>query len=403
MDLEIVPLELKLKAFAKVRFFFFTVTVFEACIWRYKSPTYKTNLFNKPYDKKDPNPPRISSAASNPRERRSSPGGCEVKQLEGRDVTDTAFLLEVSAKSDVSDIKLSYAIGTHRSGNNVQDWTGMTGNSLTAPVKLKKEHYGIPLFFTIKAKNSQGTEAITECSLKTYDNTVPDGRIDESYPYTSHPHKISGNVVVFEDSTLMDTHYEAVGITNGEQGSDVVPWKTLILKTTSERKTSNANSPLRFFTIGKEGKLTAEKISSSKTDNEENCARMCLNFGKKCVAFDYEHHSETCDLKANVEGPKAELRISGTYKNFERLGVGYSSYIEHNLDLKHGVIYFLNAEIRNTLGYKGYVSSHGTMVDFTPPEPGPIGNASVDVITFDGCKAAITQRCIEITHVPNHR
>jgi hypothetical protein len=51
---------------------------------------------------------------------------------------------------------------------------------------------------------------------------VPDGRIDESYPYTSHPHKISGNVVVFEDSTLMDTHYEAVGITNGEQGSDVV-------------------------------------------------------------------------------------------------------------------------------------------------------------------------------------
>jgi hypothetical protein len=93
----------------------------------------------------------------------------------------------------------------------------MTGNSLTAPVKLKKEHYGIPRFFTIKAKNSQGTEAITECSLKTYDNTVPDGRIDESYPYTSHPHKISGNVVVFEDSTLMDTHYEAVGITNGEQ------------------------------------------------------------------------------------------------------------------------------------------------------------------------------------------
>jgi hypothetical protein len=105
-----------------------------------------------PYDKKDPNPPQISSAASNPRERSSSPGGCEVKQLEGRDITDTAFLLEVSAKSDVSDIKLSYAIGTHRSGNNVQDWTGMTGNSLTAPVKLKKEHYGIPLFFTIKAK-----------------------------------------------------------------------------------------------------------------------------------------------------------------------------------------------------------------------------------------------------------
>jgi hypothetical protein len=78
-----------------------------------------------------------------------------------------SFNSKVSAKSDVSDIKLSYAIGTHRSGNNVQDWTGMTGNSLTAPVKLKKEHYGIPLFFTIKAKNSQGTEAITECSLKT--------------------------------------------------------------------------------------------------------------------------------------------------------------------------------------------------------------------------------------------
>ncbi|CAC5398107.1 unnamed protein product [Mytilus coruscus] len=240
LDLEIVPLELKLKAFAKLRLIFVTVTVFDACIWKYKLPTYKINIFNKPYEKRDPNPPRISAAATNPRQRRSSPGGCEVKQLEGHDITDTAFLLEVSAKSDVSEITLSYAIGTHRSGTNVQDWTGMTGNSLTAPVKLDEEHYGIPLYWTVKAKNSQGDSSITECNLKTFDNTVPDGRIDESYPYTSHTKKISGNVVVFDDSELVDTHSEAVGFTKSQEGSGSevlplrnaanIPWKSTMTK-----------------------------------------------------------------------------------------------------------------------------------------------------------------------------
>ncbi|XP_063447918.1 uncharacterized protein LOC134727466 [Mytilus trossulus] len=405
LDLEIVPLELKLQALAKLRLLFVTVTVFDACIWKYKLPTYKINIFNKPYEKRDPNPPRISSAATNPRQRRSSPGGCEVKQLEGRDITDTAFLLEVSAKSDVSDITLSYAIGTHRSGTNVQDWTGMTGNTLTAPVQLHKEHYGIPLYWTVKAKNSQGDSSITECNLQTFDNTLPDGRIDESYPYTSHTNKISGNVVVFDDSELVDTHLEAVGFTKsqGGSGSEVIPWQPLILKSSTERNISKANSPLKFFTIGKEGKLTAEKISSSKTDHVEECAQKCVNFGRKCVAFDYEHHSETCDLHATVEGPNAEIHISGTYKNYERLGVGYSSFIEHNLDLQHGMVYILNAGIINKLGYKGYVSSGGTMVDHTPPEPGPVGRATFDQTKFDGCKAAITQRCIDQTTLPNHR
>ncbi|VDI44467.1 Hypothetical predicted protein, partial [Mytilus galloprovincialis] len=405
LDLEIVPLELKLKAFAKLRLLFVTVTVFDACIWKYKLPTYKINIFNKPYEKRDPHPPRISSAATNPRQRRSSPGGCEVKQLEGRDITDTAFLLEVSAKSDVSDITLYYSIGTHRSGTNVQDWTGMTGNSLTAPVQLHKEHYGIPLYWTVKAKNSQGDSSITECNLQTFDNTLPDGRIDESYPYTSHTKKISGNVVVFDDSELVDTHSEAVGFTKsqGGSGSEVIPWQPLILKSTTERNVSNANSPLKFFTIGKEGKLTAEKISSSKADHVEECAQKCVNFGRKCVAFDYEHHSETCELHATVEGPNAELHISGTYKNYERLGVGYSSFIDHNLDLQHGMVYILNAEITNTLGYKGYVSSGGTMIDHTPPEPGPVGMTTFDQTKFDGCKAAITQRCIDQTSLPNHR
>ncbi|CAG2189848.1 unnamed protein product [Mytilus edulis] len=280
--------------------------------------------FNKfPIKIGDPNKPRISSAATNPRQRMSSPGGCEVKQLEGRDITDTAFLLEVSAKSDVSDITLSYAIGTHRSGTNVQDWTGMTETPLTAPVQLHKEHYGIPLYWTVKAKNSQGDSSITECNLQTFDNTLPDGRIDESYPYTCHTKKISGNVVVFDDSELVDTHLEAVGFTKSQGGS-----------------------------------------------------------GKCC--FDYEHHSETCDLHATVEGPNAELHISGTYKNYERLGVGYSSFIQHNLDLQHGMVYILNAGITNKLEYKGYVSSGGTMVDHTPPEPGPVGKATFDQTKFDG-------------------
>ena len=45
------------------------------------------------------------------------------------------------------------------------------------------------------------------------------------------------------------------------------------------------------------------------------------------------------------------------------------------------------------------------VVDFTPPSPGPIGDAEKDVMRHDDCYAAITQaeRCVDVTPSDNHR
>ncbi|KAK3083736.1 hypothetical protein FSP39_002337 [Pinctada imbricata] len=107
-----------------------------------------------------------------------------------------------------------------------------------------------------------------------------------------------------------------------------------------------------------------------------------------------------------VKGPKTKLRISGTYKNYERLGIGQTSYIEYNhLNLTHGTNYYMNAEIGNVLGYKAYLTSYGTMVDFTPPKTGPLGEGYTEEMRADKCSASILQkdRCIDVTWQMNHR
>jgi hypothetical protein len=47
----------------------------------------------------------------------------------------------------------------------------------------------------------------------------------------------------------------------------------------------------------------------------------------------------------------------------------------------------------------------GIVVDFTPPEPGPIGKAHVDILKHDGCDASFNhvERCVDVTPNPNHR
>ncbi|XP_062567667.1 uncharacterized protein LOC134229900 [Saccostrea cucullata] len=397
LDLVLVPLELRLKAFAKIRLF--SITVFDACIWRYKMNTIKKNLITKEHNKKDDSPPNISHVSQNSRRKRSGEGGCDITQFKNRDPTDPAFLLEVSADDEVSDVTLTYAIGTHRGGSNVVNWTGMKGSSLTAPVTLPN---GIPLYWTVKAQNSNGGTAVVECSLNTYDNTIPDGRIEASYPFTSHPNLLSGTVIVFDDSKLIETHSHSVGFSHGELGNEVVDWDLLLLQSTHKREGSN-DRHLQYFTVPREGKLTSMFMRRTKVNSADECAENCLNYGDKCISFDFEFHTETCDLQSVIEGPNAELRISGTYKNYERLGLGYDAFVSYNISLQHGVIYFINADVTNDLGYKAFITSRGTMVDYTPPEPVNVGNATKDYVKADACNAAITQRCVDVTTNPNHR
>ena len=42
-------------------------------------------------------------------------------------------------------------------------------------------------------------------------------------------------------------------------------------------------------------------------------------------------------------------------------------------------------------------------MDLTPPYPGFVANASVDILVADRCNAAKSQRCLNPTIEPNHR
>ena len=69
------------------------------------------------------------------------------------------------------------------------------------------------------------------------------------------------------------------------------------------------------------------------------------------MSFDYEYQTENCELQSVIEGPGVHLRISGSYRNFERLGSGHSAWFEYdNLPLIHGEVYYINARIVNNMG-----------------------------------------------------
>ena len=104
-------------------------------------------------------------------------------------------------------------------------------------------------------------------------------------------------------------------------------------------------------------------------------------------------------------GASATRRPDGHYQTYERLGKSYTAVLRYeNLPLRHGTRYYVNADVENVLGYRATLTSQGTMVDMTPPEPGPVGQVVSDNLTADGCNASIIQRCEEhVTNSLNHR
>ncbi|XP_071094116.1 uncharacterized protein [Haliotis cracherodii] len=400
MDMEMVPLALTLEAYAKLRLIIVTVTVYRGNIWHYSTPTIKKNIFTTPNKGSDSSPPTFSKNSVGTRSKRSAAsGGCEVKQIKGRSPSDTAFILKATSDDDVSEVKMHYGIGTISGGTDVADWTEMAGNTLTMPMKLP---FGVPLYWTLKASNSEGGEAKTQCMLQTYDNTPSDGRVDEDFRISSNPFELGGTVVVIDDSIVDPQQEIALGFSSGSQGNEVIPWEPISLERTTMR--SGEPTELKYFSLSKTGSLTAEPLKSVKTRFDHECAKQCIDFGQNCVSFDFEYNTQVCDLHSVGEGPSAALRQNGNYKSFERLGVGQKHYkLFKNLNLTHKETYFMNTHVTNELGYESHLSSHGTLLDLTPPSPGPVGNTTKDETTFDGCSASILQRCKDLSKLPNHR
>lgn len=398
--MDIVPLELRLSVVVYLRLLFWEKKVFDRNIWSFKLCPYHAKLYQ--YTKKNGEPTIVkgkeisfSKYTIKHVRKRSLTDGCSVYQVPGRDSTDPAFILSTELASSLGELSLTYAIGSTPGATDVHTWSKLTKPGLLAPLKLLN---GIPLYWSVKGTTTNGQSLTTQCTLQTYDNTIPDGRIDAWYPYTSHPHKIGGTIVAFDDSSLKVAHVYAIGLTQGYKGNQVINWSHFNF--TIARKEAESNGS---FGNGKTGKLTAEPLKSLKKIEYNKCAQNCIDFGTICISFDYEFHSETCDLHSVIEGPQAHLRASGTYKHYERMDLGNTHLLEHSLDLLHGVRYFINAEITNVLMFRSLLSSEGTIVDFTPPEPNFIGNATQDRLAADRCRASKIQRCVDVTWRNNHR
>ena len=96
----------------------------------------------------------------------------------GNKVILSCIVTQFLAVDEDSDLRLWYAIGTYHGGTNVLRWTEIRGAALVSPAALP---CSVPLYFMVKARNSQGLETIAHCSIPTYDCTFPDGRVDGLY------------------------------------------------------------------------------------------------------------------------------------------------------------------------------------------------------------------------------
>ncbi|GAB1602264.1 uncharacterized protein LOC115224694 [Argonauta hians] len=403
MDVVLIPLRLQLQAYAELFLLFTTVTVYKGNLWSYQMQAIRKNIFTVTNKKATGSKPAITAPTSASRNKRSGAsngeGGCLVQQIAHRNPHNPAFQLEVFARNDFSPVKTFYAIGDHPGGNNVADWTEMSEYSVFIPVMLPG---GIPLHWTVKVNNSEGLESLTSCTLETYDSTVPDGRFDPSYPFTSRKDTLKGTVIIMDDSPIVEKGHVAIGYGPGTLGSQVMSWKGLNLTKTHERP--NDGTILKFFTVPQIGKLTKPSFKSIITKDSQECAQRCIKTGRKCLSFDYETATSICDMNDVIEGGGVERHRSGSYNHYERLGTTYMTFVDFNPSaLHHGTPYYINVDIENKLGYTNTLPSAPIIPDFTPPEPGPVGNVSQDVTVPAGCRAAINQRCVDVIDTPNHR
>ncbi|XP_066289761.1 uncharacterized protein [Branchiostoma lanceolatum] len=331
---------------------------------------------------------------------------CDVEQLPGRDVVEPAFQLAVAAEDDVSQVKLTYDVGTYRGGSDV-----VKGEDLGGPsnIIVRSMKGGVPLYFTVIAKNSGGGDAKVTCELPTYDVTLPGGRVTPDFLTTSHPNILRASAVAHDDSEIIQK-LAAVGYGRKVYGDQIVTWHDVITTTHTAITGGDATTALERFTGPRLGKVISTPVETSRVDIPEQCASECLKRPpSKCLSFNYDYGDGDCELLEEIEGHGVEMHEVGHFYNFERLGVGHAVEFRHeDLKLRHNELIYFNLFLNNTLGYVNILTSPGVLTDFTPPSPGPLENVIMDVLMTEDCGDFVLDhweqfRCGEQTPLPNHR
>ena len=229
--------------------------------------------------------------------------------------------------------------------------------------------------------------------------------MDMNYVMTSRHDRLSATLVVTDDSEMYYEQYVAVGVGHDKFGTQLFNWTLFSFSDVNPTNPAESGA-LRHYTPAVQGRLsTKEYERHSNVIADSKCAELCES-SSKCNSFDFDYGTYTCLLHFEIIGITSKLALEGAYHHFEKLRAQQTaSFSYENLTLLHGEVYFVNAEVTNVLGFKSYIVSPAIKVDFTPPEPGLIINASLDILRHDGCSAAIThaERCEEVTSLNNHR
>eukprot|EP00058_Branchiostoma_floridae_P000530 XP_002586018.1 hypothetical protein BRAFLDRAFT_110184 [Branchiostoma floridae] len=405
MDMVMVPLRLELHGIVKI----FSKKIIDIMIWHYETSPVSKNIFNTGLPEPDLTPPKFRKFKLERRKAKSRrsevTSHCDVQQLPGRDVMEPAFQLAVAAEDDVSQVKLTYDVGTYRGGSDV-----VKGEDLGGPsnIIVRSMKGGVPLYFTVTAENSGGGDAKVTCELSTYDVTLPGGRVTPDFLTTSHPSILRASAVAFDDSEIIQK-LAAVGYGRKVYGDQVVTWHD-VNTTTNTITTGHPPTALERFTGSRLGKVISAPVETSRVDIPEQCAAECLKLPpSKCLSFNYDYGHNDCELLEEIEGHGVEMHEVCHFHNFERLGVGHAVEFRHeNLQLHHNELHYFNFFLNNTLGYSNTLTSPGVLADFTPPSPGPLENVIMDVLMTEDCGDFVLDhwelaRCVEQTPLQNHR
>ena len=307
----------------------------------------------------------------------------------------------------------SYRVGTFPGGSNILGETPMQGNTEVAVLKLPEfaERGGRSLFFTTTAVNTEGLSQSGSCSITTFDVTDPDVDVSIDVQVQSDRTTIRGAYAVVDDSPITRIQYAIGRGTSSTPRS--VDWRELPVAAPPKEDQSTGD-PLKsfkelasqhmYYFVGKADKAV-KGVSRGK------CATTCLLMGAgvACKGFDYSASNKQCVLHTELGNDETTKLIKfEDYGHFVRSDAAVSQVHEGTIEvtdlvLDHNNMYHIMVRARNSLGYTRTVASPPVLVDLTPPYPGFIANASVDLLVSDRCNAATTQRCIGVTTEPNHR
>ncbi|KAK6174798.1 hypothetical protein SNE40_013376 [Patella caerulea] len=430
MDLELVPLRLRLLGIVtlRIKLLFVTIkkTLFKATLWEYSTPVIRKRLIDFGKKEKDASPPAFSEYTDSKSGRKKRAVGetintatrqCSVRQLPDRDYTEPAIELSVRSEDDKSQVRLFLQGGTRPGLQDAFPETELGGPSSVITTRLS--HSGIPIYFTVVGKNSGGGSATVTCSIPTYDTSLPGGRFTADFVTSSNPRVLKASVVVFEDS---DLEYSAigVGVGRGIYSDEMENWTPVNLKNRNNQNYDASSDPNGFeakkhFTASKQARLIAPVAREfRKINTVADCMQRCLALPEtKCLSINFDFGtSGHCELLEAIEGHDHKIAISGDYVHMERLGVGLAyefSYADKTL--LHDKLYYFNLDLKNVLGYRHIISTKSVLIDLTPPQPGLIVNGSRDNLEKVDCLQGIPSdrpewkdKCIDqSTTVLNHR